>query len=393
MKGRLAEALEEVVVQQRQLALQARMQEGSQTSVRAAIRMELQAVELAEQRAAVQSRAEMAATLGARGEALIRSLAELEVANFRATAEINSLARAREAELQVRTEAQRLREQAEDAARVAAAARAEAETIRALRDSRLHQTEQAAEAKVAEKSANLVIEAEQAVRQRVDQCQREARDEQLRFREEVAELELRKRTQIADQEFAAREEQQRLRREMEELELRKRTQLTHHELLRERSEAREKSRDSDTGRVYSALMERMQQGMAAIHRQAQEDRERMAREIRVRDALFMADSQQKQQAIDQLTEVLSATLSRLQTSAAVTAPGGAPPPPPGGGDAPGTGKGESSGRPKKALPLPAASSHALSGRPTKTGPPAPPPGGGDGSDSSSSESGSSRDED
>ena len=70
------------------------MQGESQTSVRAVIRMELQAVELAEQRAAVQSRAEMAATLGARGEALNRSLAELEVANFRATAEINSLARA-----------------------------------------------------------------------------------------------------------------------------------------------------------------------------------------------------------------------------------------------------------------------------------------------------------
>jgi hypothetical protein len=160
MKGRLPEALEEVAVQQRQLTLQARMQEESQTSVRAVIRMELQAVELAEQRAAVQSRAELVATLGARGEALNRSLAELEVANSRATAEINSLARAREAELQVRTEAQRLREQAEDAARVAAAARTEAETIRVLSDSRLHQTEQAAEAKVAEKSANLAHEAE-----------------------------------------------------------------------------------------------------------------------------------------------------------------------------------------------------------------------------------------
>ena len=85
---------------------------------------------------------------------------------------------------------------------------------------------------------------------------------------------------------------------MAELELRTRTQLAHQEQLRERSEAREKSRGSETGRAYSELLERMQLEMAALHRQAQEERERVAREIRKRDARYLADSQQKQQAMD-----------------------------------------------------------------------------------------------
>ena len=173
--ARLAEALEEIAEQQRQLALQTRMQEESQTSVRAVIPTELQSVELAEQRAAYQTRAEMTATLGARDDALYRSRAELEMANSRASAEVHSLTRAKEAELQERAEAQRHREQAEEAARMAVVARAEAETIWALSDSRIHLTEKAAEAKVAEKSANLTLEAEQAVRQRADRCEREER--------------------------------------------------------------------------------------------------------------------------------------------------------------------------------------------------------------------------
>ena len=76
-------------------------------------------MELAQQQAAFQSRAERAATLGARDDALYRPHAELEVATFRATAEICSLARARETKLQEWTEAQRLRAQAEDALRKA----------------------------------------------------------------------------------------------------------------------------------------------------------------------------------------------------------------------------------------------------------------------------------
>ena len=105
MQQRLAKALEEIAEQQRQLDLQARMREESQTSTRAAIRTELAFVELTEQRAAVQTRAEMAATLGARDDALYRSRAELEMANSGASAEINSLARAKELEAHERVEA------------------------------------------------------------------------------------------------------------------------------------------------------------------------------------------------------------------------------------------------------------------------------------------------
>ena len=74
--------------------------------------------------------------------------------------------------------------------------------------------------------------------------------------------------------------------------------------------------------------------MANIQRQAQEEREQMACEMRERDALYLADAQRKQKAIDQLTEALSATLSRLPTASPAVASGGAPPPPPGGGNAP-----------------------------------------------------------
>ena len=47
-EARLARALEEIAEQQRQLNLQIRMQEESQTSSRAIIRTELQSVEFAE---------------------------------------------------------------------------------------------------------------------------------------------------------------------------------------------------------------------------------------------------------------------------------------------------------------------------------------------------------
>ena len=158
-----------------------------------------------------------------------RSRAELEVANFRTSAEVNSLARARETEFQERTEAQRLREQAEEATRMAATARAEAETVRALSDSRIHLTEQAAEAKVVEKTANLTLEAEQAVRRRVDQCEREEREQQRRFQDELAEVELRKRTHFAREERAAQDERLQLHEAMLELEMQKRAQLEREE--------------------------------------------------------------------------------------------------------------------------------------------------------------------
>jgi len=95
------------------------------------------------------------------------------MANSRTSAEINSLARAKQAEAHERIEALRHREQAEEAARMVALARAETDTARAHSDSRVHYTERAAEAKVAEKTANLTLEAEQAVRLRADRLERE----------------------------------------------------------------------------------------------------------------------------------------------------------------------------------------------------------------------------
>jgi hypothetical protein len=261
------------------------MREESQTSTRAAIRTELASVELAEQRAAVQTRAEMTATLGARDDAFYRSRAELEMANSRASAEIHSLARAKEAEVQERVEAQRHREQAEEAARMAVAARAEADTIRALSDSRVHLTEKTAEAKVAEKTANLTLEAEQAVRQRADRWEREEREQLARFREEMTEVELPKRTLLVNEETAANHKQLRLREEVVELEMQKRAQSEREEQLRVRTEIRERSRDSEAGRAYALMLERVQQQMADFQRQAQEERERMARDMRERDAL------------------------------------------------------------------------------------------------------------
>ena len=82
------------------------------------------------------------------------------------------------------------------------------------------------------------------------------------FREEAAEK-LRKHTQIAIQELAARDEQLRLRGELAELELRKRTQLSRQEHLRERSEARVKSRGSGNGLAYSALRPLSQGSLAS----------------------------------------------------------------------------------------------------------------------------------
>ena len=61
---------------------------------------------------------EMAASLGAREQALHRAQAELEVANIRTIAEMHSLARAREAEQRETAEAQRHREAAAEALRM-----------------------------------------------------------------------------------------------------------------------------------------------------------------------------------------------------------------------------------------------------------------------------------
>jgi len=142
-----------------------------------------------------------------------------------------------------------------------------------------------------------------------------------------------------------------------ELETQQRIQSEREEQLRVRTEIRERSRDSGAGRAYSTLLERVQQQVADFQRQAQKERERMAREMRERDALYLADAQRKQKAINQLTEALSATLSRLRTASPAVASGAAPPPPLGGGDAPGTERGEPTSRPKKEVTMYPASSH------------------------------------
>ena len=104
------------------LFLQTRVQEESQTSTRATARSELQSVELAQQHAANHARAEMVASLGAREQALSRAQAEVEVANFRAIAEMQCFARAREAEQREAADALRLCETATEAMRMASVA-------------------------------------------------------------------------------------------------------------------------------------------------------------------------------------------------------------------------------------------------------------------------------
>jgi hypothetical protein len=208
-----------------------------------------------------------------------------------------------------------------------------------------------AEAELAAKSADLVMRAEHAVRQEVAQHAREAREEQRLLQEEVVMAESRARA------LHASEEQK-----------------------QDRTASREKSRESDHNRVYEAMLEKMQLGMEAINRQAHEERERMAREIRERDAIYMADARQKQTAIDQLTNALSAALARLNTEAGPAAgSGGGPPPPPpsGGGRALEGEEGKPRDRPKKkeATPLPAGSSgdKAPALQKARADPPPPPP--------------------
>jgi hypothetical protein len=153
---------------QSQQALRARQQGEMQSFAQNAIRTELASIELAEQRAVLQSRMEMTAQVGARDMALDRSRAELEMANSGASAEIYSLTQVRMAENEVRIEAQRLRDEAADAARMASSARTEAETIKAQSDAGLHKTERAAEEAIAEKSARPTRAAEDAFRHRVE---------------------------------------------------------------------------------------------------------------------------------------------------------------------------------------------------------------------------------
>jgi hypothetical protein len=311
----------------------------------------------------------MAATLGARNDALHRSHAEREVATFSFTAETSSLARSREIELQERGEAQRLRSQTEEAIRMASEAHFESEALRVASTSRLRETERLAEAELAAKSANLVMQAEHAVQREVAQHAREAKEEQRLLRDEVAAAESRARALLTTGEEKA-----------------------------EWARSRERSRDSDHSKVFEAMMEKMQLGMAALHQQATEERERMVRELRERDAAYMADSRSKQLAIDQLTGALSAALSRVSAeSGRMAGSGGDPPPPPsGGGRAPDGDEGKPRERPKKreTLLIPAASSGTQppTSRKTRMDPPPPPPDDDDDEDSDESEESEDPDE-
>ena len=112
-------------------------------------------------------REDMVVGLGAREDALNRTRAELNMANFSTSAEMHCLARARDAEHRERANALRHREQALEAERTAS----KAETIRALSISRLESSEKAIEAKLVAKSTNLELKAEQAVRMKVGICE------------------------------------------------------------------------------------------------------------------------------------------------------------------------------------------------------------------------------
>ena len=79
------------------------------------------------------------------------------MALFRTTAEMQSLARARDAEQRERAEALRHRERAMEAERMASKAHNEAETIRALSIVFLKDSETVIEAKLVAKSTNLTI--------------------------------------------------------------------------------------------------------------------------------------------------------------------------------------------------------------------------------------------
>jgi hypothetical protein len=104
---------------------------------------------------------------------------------------------------------------------------------------------------VAEKTANLTLEAEQAVRMRADQLEREEKEQMAKFRGELAEEELRKRTLLAGEEAAAARKQHRLREEVVELETQKHAQFEREERSRVHAEIRERSRDSEAGRAYA----------------------------------------------------------------------------------------------------------------------------------------------
>jgi hypothetical protein len=275
------------------------------------------------------------------------------MANFKASAEAQALARARETEHREYVEAQRHRETAMEAMQMASRATHEAETARAWTTTRLKSSEKAAEDMLVAKTANLTLEAEQAVHNQVGRCENEVREERRKLQEEINAVEMRERTSALRQELAS-----------------------------EGSLKREDSRTRERARFQEAMMEKMQLELIAIHRRSREDQDRMERELWERDNAYRADALQKQQAIENLTHALSVALTKLDARPPLTASGGAPPPPPGGGNAPVGEEFYPKGKQKKASGSGPAPSCSLAGNTqtttrTRMAPPPPPGGGGD----------------
>ena len=174
----------------------------------------------------------------------------------------------------------------------------------------------------------------------------------MKLREEMAAVGLRERTRAADHELADKHAHLYILGLLAEF-----PQLgaARHEQRYEQTESREESRSSETEWSYMEVMERMRLEMVAMHQQAQQGQERMDILIREREALHLADLLQKQQAIDQLTKMMSLTLERFQSGSGATVAGGAPPPPsPGGGGRPRNGRRNVRAKPKKVTPTFAA---------------------------------------
>jgi len=161
-------------------------------------------------------------------------------------------------------------------------------------------------------------------------------EERQRIREDLARDEMRTRTLAETQEQALLHAQARLREEARELEVREENRRAQAERSHLDAVGITRAHDDQAERVMTMVAEKMQKDMFAFQRTTQDDYDRLVRELRQRDEQYLADAQQKQKSIDQLTAALTAALSRHPVAALATAAGGAaPPPPPGGGDAPG----------------------------------------------------------
>ena len=113
------------------------------------------------------------------------------------------------------------------------------------------------------------------------------------------------------------------------VELRERTCNLQLEFSQDGSRRRGRFLEGESGRFHEALPLWVQPELVAVHRQARDYQERLVRELRDRGAYYRADSLQKQQAIENVTDALSTALAKLSAQSAPVAAGGAPPSPSG----------------------------------------------------------------